>query len=87
MYPKYWMQPDCEKTFPHHLSIIKAHYCTSQIYGTTDLMQTIELLLKSDKLNDQASMFKRTMIANAEAMKPLFNINPFTFMWHTIEAC
>jgi hypothetical protein len=31
VYPQYWSQLDCEMSFPKHLQVIKATFCSSKI--------------------------------------------------------
>jgi len=30
VYPQYWLQGDCETSFPKHLAIIKTIFCSSK---------------------------------------------------------
>lgn len=90
-YPQYWLQaPEVyNRSFDVHLDVIKNHLSNgNRLIGAGTVSQlSIDPPISWARLNYEASMFKMTMIANAEAamIRPM-EVNPFTSIWRTISA-
>ena len=81
IYPQYWKQEGADRSFPHHLSVLKNHYCHAKV-----LQGDAGELLSSSNLDNQLGLFKVTMKANAEAAcSPPLSVNPVVKLWNTLS--
>ena len=101
VYPQYWRIPNADQNFQWHIAIIKEHYCYPkelvkrklkngeevQVEEEVHGVKTVEPVLCSTKLEEQTMMFQITMKSNCEgAMTGDLPLNPFTHLWHRLEA-
>ena len=87
IYPQYWKQEGADQSFPHHLSVLKNHYCHAKVLqGDVGEPYTAPELLSSSNLDNQLGLFKMTMKANAKAAcSPPLSVNPVVKLWRTLS--
>ncbi len=73
VYPQYWLQVDCETSFPKHLAVIKILFALAK-HNLLDRVETfVHEVYNASDLDSQQGMFKLTMKSNATAcMAPPF---------------
>lgn len=73
VYPQYWVSPTAPETFPQHLEVLKRGHPTR----VKDM--TVPALLDAQRLADQSSFFKLSMLNNLQwAVDNNFGVNPLT---------
>ena len=65
VYPKYWLQGDCESSFWKHLTILKEFYGESRHVTRDGKKISVSPVLDSTRLETEQPLFKMAMLANS----------------------
>lgn len=88
IYPQYWLQKDCEESFPKHLQVLENFYCEPKYAVVEKVKHLVPPVLDRYNLETQQSLFKLAMLSNCrKCMEPPFDLNPLTRMWRELDAC
>jgi hypothetical protein len=83
VYPQYWVSPTATETFPQHLEVLK------RSFGHPKRVQdmTAPALLDAQRLADQSSFFKLSMLNNSQwAIDNNFGVNPLSRLWQKLSS-
>jgi hypothetical protein len=91
VFPQYWMGPNCLELFPLHLDILKNYYFSARDIETdreSGGRTIVDALLNGRDLDNQATLFKQTMIKHApKVMEDALKLgkNPLSLLWSRLQ--
>jgi hypothetical protein len=85
VYPRYWLQPQCEENFTKHLEFLKAWYYEPMMLGFGESSYVVHPLLDHWQLDVKQGMLKLCMKNNSKVVEPSFDFNPLMCIWKTIH--